>query len=150
LRFRGIEERDASDIVLWRSNPQNYQFFLDPHPITLEGHLKWFARYLDDETRYDFLIEDMEGHSLGTCGLSAIGRGACEVSYMIGDPSARGRGYATEAVCALVEVAFRELDVVRVEARILPNNASSMRVVEKCGFGEAERVFRLTKGQELS
>jgi len=145
LRFRGIEVHDAEDIVRWRSNPENYKNFLDPRPITLESHLAWFERYLGDSTRYDFLIENNEGFPIGTCGLSAIAENSCEISYMIGDASARGKGYATEAVMALSEVAFRELGVQFIEARILPHNDASTRVVTKCGYDEVERVYKLSK-----
>lgn len=142
LKFRGIEERDAEIIVAWRSDPANYRFFLDPRPITLEGHLAWFSRYLDDSTRFDFLIEDKAGNAVGTCGLSSIDSGSCEISYMVGATEARGKGYATEAVQALTEVAFRELDVKHVDARILAYNEASMRVAASVGFSEHERLFR--------
>ena len=128
LRFRGIEERDAEAIVTWRGDPANYRNFLDPRPITLEGHLAWFSRYLDDPTRFDFLIEDGDGSAVGTCGLSNINGDSCEISYMIGAIESRGKGYATEALKALTEVAFRELGVEHVDARILAHNEASMRV----------------------
>lgn len=144
LRYRGINELDAEQIVIWRSNPENYRNFLDPKPITIEEHLAWFTHYMDDSTRYDFLIVDGEGNSVGTCGLSNIGGASCEISYMIGSIAARGKGYATEAVRALTEVAFRELGVTYVDARILAHNTASIHVVEKCGFGEKERVYRCT------
>lgn len=142
LRFRGIELGDAETIVSWRSDPENYRNFLDPRPITVGEHLAWFARYLGDPARYDFLIADKGGNAVGTCGLSEVDDDSCEISYMIGDPAARGRGYATEAVRALTEVAFRELGVKHVDARILPHNEASMRVATGGGFSEHERVFR--------
>ena len=146
LRFRGIEGRDAADIVRWRGDPDNYRNFLDPRPITLEEHLACFEGYLGDPTRFDFIVEDGEGRPIGTCGLSHIGGGGCEASYMIGDAASRGKGYATEALRALTDVAFRELGASHVDARILPHNAASMRVAERCGFTEAERVYRMAAG----
>lgn len=146
LRFRGIEERDAETVVAWRSNPANYHNFLDPRPITIEDHLAWFSRYIDDPTRFDFLIEDKDGGAVGTCGLSNIVGDSCEISYMVGAIAARGKGYATEAVKALTDVAFRELGVLRVDARILAHNAASMRVVEKCGYGKVELVYSIARG----
>lgn len=141
LWFRGIEERDAEVIVAWRSDPANYRNFLDPRPITLESHMAWFARYMEDTTRYDFLVEDGDGKAVGTCGLSNIDADSCEISYMVGAAEARGKGYATEAVRALTEVAFRELGVSRVDARILPHNEASVRVVSKCGYENTELVY---------
>ena len=128
LRFRGIEGRDAADIVRWRSDPANYRNFFNAAPVTPEEHLAWFERYLGDPTRYDFVIEDASGQAIGTCGLSGITEEGCEISYMIGDASARGRGYATEAVRALSVVAFRELGVGHIDAKVLAHNEASAKV----------------------
>ena len=48
-----------------------------------------------------------------------------------------GRGLATAAVRAMVDFAFSELRLHRVEAACLPANQASRRVLEKAGF-EAE------------
>lgn len=143
LRFRGIKESDAETIVAWRSNPANYRFFFNAKPITLEEHLAWFGRYLDDPTRYDFMMMGEGGESIGTVGLSSITSGSCEISYMIGDVKARGKGYAKEAVRRLTEIAFDELHVDNVYARIVAGNDASVAVVEAVGYSEAERVFRI-------
>lgn len=145
LRFRGIEASDAEHIVSWRSDPANYRNFLDAHPLTIEEHLAWFKGYLQDQTRFDFVIEDEQGIPIGTCGLSNITNDSCEISYMIGNKIARGKGFATEAVRALTDVAFRELGIDHVDARILPHNEASMQVARKCGFVEVESVYRLVR-----
>jgi RimJ/RimL family protein N-acetyltransferase len=46
--------------------------------------------------------------------------------------AARGRGYATEALTALVAAA--EEAGARVRASVLPDNAPSLRVLATCGF----------------
>lgn len=143
LRFRGIRREDAEAIVAWRSDPANYRYFFNASPITLKGHLAWFERYLGDTTRYDFLVMGEDGKPIGTTGLSSITADSCEVSYMIGDVRARGKGYAKETVRRLTEVAFDELHVDNVYARIVAGNDASVAVVEAVGYSEAERVFRI-------
>lgn len=145
LRYRGIREEDADAIVEWRNNPDNYKNFLNAKPLTKEEHLAWFQKYLEDVTRYDFIIEDSNGDSIGTCGLSNITEKACEISYMIGALGARGKGYATEAIEALSKMAFDNLGVSFIEARILSHNEASIRAAEKCRYQEYERVFRLPR-----
>lgn len=140
LEFRGIAREDAEAIVGWRSDPANYENFLDARPITLESHLAWFGRYLNDPDRYDFVILE-GGRPIGTCGLSGITPESCEASYMVGDVSCRGKGYATEALKAITDVAFRELGVEHVDLRILPHNMASMKVAVGGGFSEHERIF---------
>lgn len=57
-----------------------------------------------------------------------------------------GRGLATQAVGAAVEIAFRELDLHRLEAGTLVDNVASQRVLEKNRFeriGLARRYFQI-------
>ncbi len=59
-------------------------------------------------------------------------------------PEHRNRGYATEASRALVEWALSQPSVERVIAKCAPDNAPSVRVLEKIGMtrcGEAEAML---------
>lgn len=141
LTYRGLEKSDAQVVVSWRSNPENYRFFLNAHQITLEEHLSWYERYLDDPTRYDFVIFDSEDKPIGTVGLSHITKDSGEINYMIGEVSARGKGYAKEAVRTFTSIAVGELGVKTVYASVLVNNPASMHVVEGCGFKDYEHVY---------
>ena len=55
-------------------------------------------------------------------------------------PSAAGKGYATEAVTAVLEWGRQHFGPVRVLAVITPENLASIRVAEKCGFRERARA----------
>lgn len=143
LTYRGIARDDAETIVAWRSRPENYRTFFADRPITLEEHLRWFEAYLADETRFDFMIVDADGRSIGTASLSHVGSETCEVSYLIGEEDARGKGFATEAVRAMCDLAAGELGATSIEARIRPENEPSAHVALAAGFTEEERVFRL-------
>jgi RimJ/RimL family protein N-acetyltransferase len=63
-----------------------------------------------------------------------------EIAYGIA-PEEQGKGYATEAAKALVELArtFPEVRVIR--AHTLPDGAASKRVLEKCGFQHTGEVI---------
>ena len=56
-----------------------------------------------------------------------------EVGYALAQ-SAWGSGYVAEALAPLVDYAFRELEMARLEAVIDPLNTASSRVVERLGF----------------
>lgn len=56
-----------------------------------------------------------------------------EIGYVI-DPAHWGRGLATEAVARVIEYAFDELRLHRIEADIDPGNEASLAVMEKFGF----------------
>ena len=56
-----------------------------------------------------------------------------EIGYILA-PAQQGRGLMTEAVAALVAYCFDELAAHRIEALIHPDNAASIRLVERLGF----------------
>lgn len=59
--------------------------------------------------------------------------GAVEIGYGL-SPSARGQGYATEAVGALVQHLHGQENISTVTARTAHGNRASERVLEKLGF----------------
>lgn len=63
--------------------------------------------------------------------------GRVEIGYGIAE-SARGDGYATEAVLGLLEW-LRDRDVREVIAECDASNVASMAVLRRCGFVEASR-----------
>jgi len=68
----------------------------------------------------------------GSCGLGRRRSGAVEMGYWIARPF-WGRGFATEACTALVDIA-RTLGFARLEGSHFLDNPASGRVLEKLGF----------------
>ena len=57
-----------------------------------------------------------------------------ELGYTL-DPDHWGRGYATEATAAVIDAILSAAqDLVRIEARMHPDNLASTAVAERCGF----------------
>lgn len=75
------------------------------------------------------------GEVIGSCGFVPPNREhrRGEIDYWLGEQH-WGRGYATEAVTALIGYGFRGLRLNRVEAFCMPRNAASGRVLEKAGM----------------
>ena len=69
---------------------------------------------------------------VGSCGLGRRPSGAVEMGYWIARPD-WGRGFATEACSALVEIA-RALGLPSLEGSHFIDNPASGRVLEKLGF----------------
>ncbi len=65
--------------------------------------------------------------------------GTVEIGYSV-VPSRRGRGYAAEAAQALVEWALGQAGVDAVVAGCAPDNAASVRTLERIGFERTERA----------
>jgi ribosomal-protein-alanine N-acetyltransferase len=73
---------------------------------------------------------------LGAITLDNIRRGPAQagtLGYWVGEPFAR-QGYMREAIDAVVHYAFDRLDLSRIEAACLPENAASRGLLEKAGF----------------
>jgi ribosomal-protein-serine acetyltransferase len=83
---------------------------------------------------YQFAVRDDRGVA-GAVGVDIHGaeRRLGEIGYWIRTDRA-GRGYATEAGGAVVDVSFAQLGLYRLELRAGVENRASQRVAEKLGF----------------
>ncbi|MFN2419482.1 MAG: GNAT family N-acetyltransferase [Candidatus Limnocylindria bacterium] len=59
---------------------------------------------------------------------------AFELSYQLYDDRHAGKGYVTEAVQLLADYLFATKKEHRIHLVIVPGNAASRRIAEKCGF----------------
>ena len=69
---------------------------------------------------------------------------AYELSYQLYDRRFAGRGFTSEAVQLLVDYLFANKKTHRIHLVIVPENAASRRIAEKCGFvleGTARGAF---------
>ena len=79
-----------------------------------------------------FARTDGEPRLVGGCGLGRTPSGGVEFGYWVALPF-WGRGYATEAGIAILDIA-RTLGLPRVQASFFLDNPASGRVLEKLGF----------------
>ncbi len=105
-----------------------------PWPYTLRDAEAFLASPRDPVLPSLLIFERTGGapHLVGSCGLGRRPSGAVEMGYWIARPF-WGRGLATEACGALVEIA-RALGLASVEGSHFVDNPASARVLEKLGF----------------
>ena len=134
LILRGINESDATEIVEWRSDPEVYKYFKSPHKITIQEHFSWFNNsYLFNEDRMDWMcIEKGTGKKIGVFGV-AIDGDIVELNYLLA-PDAQHKGYANEAVKAIILHAKEKWPEKKMIAEIHKDNDASSRLIEKQGF----------------
>ena len=88
-------------------------------------------------TPTDLLLAiEVEGQAAGGIAVTLLDdvyHRTAEVGYWLGEPF-WGRGIMTDAVSAIVPVAFERFPIVRLQAGVFANNPASMRVLAKCGF----------------
>jgi len=103
-----------------------------PHPYRLTDADDFIATAnLGTETV--FLITLRNGAVIGACGFTQIDRHPPEIGYWLGVKH-WGKGYATEAVRALIDHIFTDLGDEAIQAAARVTNPASRRVLEKCGF----------------
>ena len=79
-----------------------------------------------------FLITLRDETVIGGCGLT-LQEEMPELGYWLGVPY-WGKGYATEAVHAVIDYAFTDHEHEALQAGARVTNPASRRVLEKCGF----------------
>lgn len=89
-----------------------------------------------DDEGYSFLVFQRDTDMLvGGIGLSYVRRGVAQTAtmgYWVGQPHAR-HGYTSEAAMLLVDFAFSQLGLHRIEAACLPSNRASRSLLERIG-----------------
>ena len=79
---------------------------------------------------------EYEGEVAGQLNIWGVARGSlcsATIGYWVSERFA-GRGITPTAVALATDLAFTELDLHRMEICIRPENAASVRVVQKLGF----------------
>lgn len=146
LVLRRSRPEDAKAISKYRTDPEvnRYQGWERTDPDGVRAEIEQMSRRAPGEAGgwVQLSVEEREhGRLVGDVGLSPADEepGVIKVGYTIA-PDFQGRGYATEAVGALIDYAFDTLgaDVVRAYASV--ENVPSTRVAENVGMGLVERI----------
>lgn len=141
LRLRGFEPGDADALYAFHSDPDAVRYVpfaprtreqtaevlqrkMAHTALGQEGDLLELAVVrVDDEA----LIGDV------LLALRSVEHQTLEVGYIFA-PAAGGRGYATEAIRGLVELAFTFVGARRITARLDTRNQPSAALLERLGF----------------
>jgi len=145
LRLRRSRIQDAEAISRYRSDPEVHrtQGWERTDPDGVRADIDQMSGRLpgEDGGWVQFSVEERDGGQLvGDVGISpADGEpGVMKIGYTI-DPAYQRRGYATEAVGALVDYVFATLGADVVRAYADADNVASHRVAEKVGLTLIER-----------
>jgi [ribosomal protein S5]-alanine N-acetyltransferase len=138
---------EHGDWRAWSALRADSADFLAPwEPVWSTDHLTrraftnrvyWAARAEAQGTALPLLLVRRQDQVLlGAITLDNIRRGPAQagtLGYWVGAPHAR-QGFMREAIKGVVHHAFAQMDLSRVEAACLPENAASRSLLEDCGF----------------
>ena len=137
IRLRLMQEEDTDLIVQWRNNPRVRNNFIYQKPFTREGHENWVRTMVDTGKVVQFIIEDLtDGQPVGSVYFRDIDKEYSKAEYgiFIGEDSAVGKGFGSEAAHIAVEYGFEELGLHKIFLRVFADNAGAIRSYEKAGF----------------
>ena len=123
---------------------QNEPLYLRYYPWTerpeadVRAFLKMLIDYQSEQPRRKCQLAitlPETGDLIGNCGIrrKPDSEREADIGYELA-PAHWGRGYATEAVRALVKLGFREWRLHRISAWCVADNVGSARVLEKAGL----------------
>lgn len=133
LRLREIRETDTEAIVRLRSDPAVYKFFKAPHRITDNEHMNWFYNTYSCEKNLLCWMCEKDSEYIGFFGLKIMLQGEAEVSYLL-DRIYQHKGYASEAMRAVISWAASEMGIKKYIAIIHKENIGSLHFIESLGF----------------
>jgi RimJ/RimL family protein N-acetyltransferase len=140
LELRPVQEDDVDRILSYRNDPEVQRWLLRTEVDPDAFRAAWRAAADDDHDHSVATV--LDGVVIGTVSLSVhdgLGQPGmpegteADLGYIF-DPAYAGHGYATEAVSAVVAMAFEELGVRRISAGCFADNLASVRILEKLGM----------------
>ncbi len=114
--------------ILGHKSDVEYQKELEKH---LNGYSSYNRRFIM------FLLVDKKSEQIiGRCGLHNWNEEhrRAEIGYVMNDEEFKRKGLMSEAVTAILEFGFTQLNLNRIDAMVGADNIASMRIIEKSGF----------------
>lgn len=149
LRLREITEADAPALLAIHGDAALMRWFgVDPLPdlAAAQGLVKLFAGWramANPGVRWGLERHDRPG-LIGSLGLFAWNRSwrKCTLGYELAR-EAQGQGLMQEALRAAIGWGFDHMALNRIEAQVHPDNAASIRSVQRLGFVQEGRLRQL-------
>lgn len=142
--LRPITMEDTPLIVKWRSLPSVYMNLYSRKPITFAEHEGWMRNNVLTGKCAQFIIVDKKMQMpVGSVFIKNIDRQAQKGEYgiFIGEESARGKGFGSEAARLMLQYGFGTMGLHRIYLSVFAYNQAAIHSYHRAGF-ETEGVFR--------
>lgn len=154
LILRRFSPDDAADMLRnWAADPRVQPEYGEPVYDTPEAVSGLLQQYLAGYARQDFyrwaIVLRENGQNIGQIAFCKVWDdcSTAEIEYCIG-ADFWGRGYAGEALAAVIEQTFSQTEFTRLEAYHRAANPKSGRVLQKSAMQRTETVERFRRAGE--
>lgn len=131
--------------IAWRQDSEIWNMLVGRRYFASEEYeKKWIEEAGNSPTDLKLAICDKDsGLYIGNIYLSNIDffNRSANTGKLIGNKDYWGKGFGTDATLLILNHAFYDLGLERIESHILLNNKASIRVLEKCGY-KTEGIMR--------
>lgn len=137
--LRPVDETDYPLLHRWMNHPEVWRYMDYERPYSLEDVKEDVELARREGEPFIICVGD---RPVGRIGLNRFrGRDRiCGIYMFIGEPAFWGRGFARDAVLALLSYAFDRMDLHQVELWALSDNDRALAMYRGCGFVEEARL----------
>jgi len=136
--LRPLEKRDLPYIQKWSNDPEIRGLIGETRPMSKFEAEAFYERVKSDDHRVWWFIVALRENDrpIGEAGLLRMFPAwrTTDLSIIIGERDAWGKGYGTEAINLLLDYAFGYLNFHRVAVGVVGFNEAALRFYEKVGF----------------
>lgn len=139
VTLRWLTDGDVPALYETFSDPEAMRYWSSPPLSGLDAAASLLAEirsHFAAGTLYQWGIALRDSDQvIGTCTLAAVSvpHRRAELGFAL-SRSQWGRGYASEAIAAIIQFAFTALELHRLEADADPRNGRSIKCLEEAGF----------------
>ncbi len=130
---------DAWDDYAWDTDPELAQ--LDAAPVLTIPYSDYLLEYTSElqshrPTSRRLSVDTLDGQHIGNCSYYNLDetKRETELGIMIGNRDYWNKGYGTDAITALVDHIFRQMNLNRIYLKTLESNTRAQKCFKKCGF----------------
>lgn len=144
IRIRGLELQDAKTFIADWNNYRMRLYLNRATPHSLEEEEEWIRQTWTARakgTEFNFAAETLDGTWLGTTGItiSMPHHRSGVFGIAIHNQKQWGKGYGTDITRTMLGIAFKILNLHRVELEVFAKNEYALRAYKNAGYKEVGR-----------
>lgn len=142
IALKPFLQTDFDELIQWIDNEvlmMKWSGSLFSFPLTHKS-LDWYideSNVAGSSDAFIYKVVNEQGHSIGHISLGGISwknKSARITRVIIGDPSAKGKGYCCDMINAILKISFDDLKLHRIGLGVYTNNEAAIKCYQKSGL----------------